>query len=159
MGQLSKDAPYPRVTTGAFTLKADSRDLPEHKHPPPGVHQTRPLAWEMESFDFFPSLWSKSLGRSRPIPGSLPEQQRGVRAQLPGQARKTLSSWSPASYSLSLDCPGLDQGLWGAVLSSSLERWVSAYSKELSVTPWTPTLCHPAPLALKARAGLRSCAT
>lgn len=102
MGQLSKDAPYPRVTTGAFTLKADGKDLPEHKHPPPGVYQTLPFTWEMESFHFFLSVWSKSLGRSSPIPapGSLPGQQRGVRTQLPGQARKTLSSWS---YSLSLD--------------------------------------------------------
>lgn len=60
---MSKDAPYLSVTIGAFTLKADSNDLPEQKHPPRGVHKTLPFAWEMESSDFFPSLLDKEPGK------------------------------------------------------------------------------------------------
>lgn len=108
MSQLSKDASYLRVTTGALTLKADGKDLPDRQHPPPGVHQTLPFAWEMESFDFFLSIWSKSLGRSRPIPalGSLPEQQSRQHSCQAWLGRLRVPGY-PASYSLILDWQGL----------------------------------------------------
>ena len=62
---MSRDAPYLRVTTEALTLKADSNDLPEQKHPPRGVHKTLPFAREMESSDFFPCLLDKEPGKEK----------------------------------------------------------------------------------------------
>lgn len=93
-GQLSKDAPHPAVTMGAFTLKAHGNDLPEHKHPPPQVcTKLCPSLRKWKVLISSPLSWSKSLGRSRPnpAPGSLPGQHRGQSTAVgPGQKASEL---------------------------------------------------------------------
>lgn len=86
-----KDAPYLRVTTGVLTLKADSNDLPEQKHPPEVCTKPCPLLGKWKVLISSPFFWTKSLGRRRPMPAppSFPGQLSGVRAQLLGEARET----------------------------------------------------------------------